>query len=92
MIINEYNKKITILNTTNTIAFFLTILKYILGGTDLILYYPYFDYKTECKRVSITFPPQHQPVQPGLETLMCSRPYSIIQTILEVTNKKIKLP
>lgn len=37
-------------------------------------YYPYFGYKTECKRVPLTFPPQHQPVQPGLEFLMRPRP------------------
>lgn len=40
----------------------------------MALYYPYFGYKVECKKVPITFPPQHQPMQPGLETLMCPRP------------------
>jgi NAD(P)-dependent dehydrogenase (short-subunit alcohol dehydrogenase family) len=40
----------------------------------LIHYYPYFGYITECKRRPITFPPQHQPVQPGLEYLMFPRP------------------
>lgn len=38
------------------------------------MYYPYLGYKIECKKVPITFPPQHQPMQPGLETLMCPRP------------------
>jgi len=45
-----------------------------IGGTNLILYYPYFGYKMECKKVPITFPPQHQSVQPGLETIMVPRP------------------
>lgn len=40
----------------------------------MIHYYPYFGHITECKRVPITFPPQHQPVQPGLEYLMFPRP------------------
>ncbi|WML36035.1 SDR family oxidoreductase [Clostridium sp. OS1-26] len=40
----------------------------------MIHYYPYFGYITECKRIPITFPPQHQPVQPGLEFLMFPRP------------------
>lgn len=37
-------------------------------------YYPYLGYKRECKEVPIAFPPQHQPVQPGLEYIMCPRP------------------
>ncbi len=45
-----------------------------LGGIYLKLYYPYLGYKKECKKIPITFPPQHQPVQPGLETLMHPRP------------------
>lgn len=40
----------------------------------MIHYYPYFGHITECKRHPITFPPQHQPVQPGLEYLMFPRP------------------
>ncbi|MBI6874525.1 SDR family oxidoreductase [Clostridium aciditolerans] len=40
----------------------------------MIHYYPYFGYITKCKRHPITFPPQHQPVQPGLEYLMFPRP------------------
>lgn len=40
----------------------------------MIHYYPYLGHITECKRVPITFPPQHQPVQPGLEYLMFPRP------------------
>jgi NAD(P)-dependent dehydrogenase (short-subunit alcohol dehydrogenase family) len=38
--------------------------------------YPYFGEETKCLRVPITFPPQHQPVQPGLEYLMVPRPIS----------------
>lgn len=45
-----------------------------LGGIDLIFYYPYFGYKVKCKRVPVAFPPQHQAVQPGLETLMNPKP------------------
>lgn len=37
-------------------------------------YYPYLGYKTECQQVPIAFPPQHQPMQPGFEYLMCPRP------------------
>lgn len=37
-------------------------------------YYPYLGYKREYKEVPIAFPPQHQPVQPGLEYIMCPRP------------------
>lgn len=40
----------------------------------MLHYYPYFGYKTECKKIPITFPPQHQPVQPGLEVLMHPKP------------------
>lgn len=40
----------------------------------MIFSYPYFGYKTKCKKVPLTYPPQHQPIQPGLETLMCPRP------------------
>ncbi len=40
----------------------------------MTLYYKYLGYKTECKKIPITFPAQHQPVQPGLETLMVPRP------------------
>lgn len=37
-------------------------------------YYPYLGYKEQCKRIPIAFPPQHQPVQPGMEYLMLPRP------------------
>jgi len=47
---------------------------YILGGLDLIYKFPYFGYKAECKEIPMTFPPQHQPVQPGLEYIMFPRP------------------
>ncbi|WPC39777.1 SDR family oxidoreductase [Clostridium sp. JS66] len=40
----------------------------------MVHYYPYFGYTTECKKIPITFPPQHQPVQPGLEVLMHPKP------------------
>lgn len=40
----------------------------------MIFYYPYLGYKEKCEKVPITFPPQHQPVQPGLETLMFLKP------------------
>lgn len=38
------------------------------------LNYPYLGYKEECQQVPIQFPAQHQPVQPGLETLMNPKP------------------
>ncbi|NFM46609.1 SDR family oxidoreductase [Clostridium botulinum] len=40
----------------------------------MIHHYPYFGYITKCNMLPITFPPQHQPVQPGLEVLMYPRP------------------
>ncbi|WHH60053.1 SDR family oxidoreductase [Petroclostridium sp. X23] len=36
--------------------------------------YPYFGYEAKCERVPITFPPQHQSRQPGIESLMVPRP------------------
>ncbi|MFM9330080.1 SDR family oxidoreductase [Paenibacillus mesotrionivorans] len=36
--------------------------------------YPYYGKKTECKEEPLSFPPQHQPVQPGLEYVMNPRP------------------
>lgn len=36
--------------------------------------YPYYGRKTECKEAPVSFPPQHQPVQPGLEYAMQPRP------------------
>lgn len=36
--------------------------------------YPYYGTETQCKEVPITFPPQHQYRQPGLEYLMVPRP------------------
>jgi NAD(P)-dependent dehydrogenase (short-subunit alcohol dehydrogenase family) len=38
--------------------------------------YPYYSYQTTCKNTPITFPPQHQDTQPGLEYLMVPRPIS----------------
>jgi NAD(P)-dependent dehydrogenase (short-subunit alcohol dehydrogenase family) len=36
--------------------------------------YPYYGMETTCKQTPITFPPQHQERQPGLEYLMHPRP------------------
>ena len=36
--------------------------------------YPYYTMKTETQEQPVTFPPQHQQIQPGLETLMEPRP------------------
>ncbi|MEI5907439.1 SDR family oxidoreductase [Bacillus spongiae] len=38
--------------------------------------YPYYDVQTVCKKTPITFPPQHQERQPGLEYLMNPPPIS----------------
>lgn len=38
--------------------------------------YPYYDYETRCQETPITFPPQHQDAQPGLEYLMRPVPIS----------------
>lgn len=38
--------------------------------------YPYYGFETECKQRPVTFPPQHQEVQPGLEYLMVPVPIS----------------
>ena len=37
-------------------------------------FYPILGYKEECRQVPVQFPPQEQPVQPGLETLMDPSP------------------
>jgi len=42
----------------------------------LIPMYPYYGHKTQCKEIPITFPPQHQNVQPGLEYVMNPIPIS----------------
>ncbi|MFD0696660.1 SDR family oxidoreductase [Paenibacillus sp. GCM10027628] len=42
----------------------------------MIPMYPYYSYETRCRQVPITFPPQHQDVQPGLEYLMNPIPIS----------------
>lgn len=36
--------------------------------------YPYFGYEKKCDKVPITFPPQHQNRQPGIESEMLPRP------------------
>ncbi|MGC5328042.1 SDR family oxidoreductase [Brevibacillus sp. SYSU BS000544] len=38
--------------------------------------YPYYSYRTECQTSPITFPPQQQDRQPGLEYLVIPRPIS----------------
>jgi hypothetical protein len=38
--------------------------------------YPYFDREIKCQETPVTFPPQHQDVQPGLEYLMNPVPIS----------------
>ncbi|SID19356.1 putative dehydrogenasereductase [Mycobacteroides abscessus subsp. abscessus] len=38
--------------------------------------YPYYGKKEECKEKPLSFPPQHQDVQPGLEYQMVPRPIS----------------
>ncbi|WP_435923740.1 SDR family oxidoreductase [Paenibacillus sp. DYY-L-2] len=42
----------------------------------MIPVYPYVGKEKVCKEQPIAFPPQHQPVQPGLESLMHPRPIS----------------
>lgn len=37
-------------------------------------YNSYLGFKEVCQQVPVQFPPQHQPVQPGLETLMVPKP------------------
>jgi NAD(P)-dependent dehydrogenase (short-subunit alcohol dehydrogenase family) len=36
--------------------------------------YPYYGYEMKCKAVPVTFPPQHQARQPGIESIMTPRP------------------
>jgi NAD(P)-dependent dehydrogenase (short-subunit alcohol dehydrogenase family) len=38
--------------------------------------YPYFSVRTKCEEVPVSFPPQHQDRQPGLEYLMAPLPIS----------------
>ncbi|WP_336787285.1 SDR family oxidoreductase [Paenibacillus sp. MMO-177] len=42
----------------------------------MIPIYPYYSQETKCKQVPVTFPPQHQDRQPGLEYLMNPAPIS----------------
>ncbi|WP_059053374.1 SDR family oxidoreductase [Paenibacillus senegalimassiliensis] len=42
----------------------------------MIPMYPYYGSQVKCHVQPISFPPQHQPQQPGLETLMVPRPIS----------------
>jgi NAD(P)-dependent dehydrogenase (short-subunit alcohol dehydrogenase family) len=43
---------------------------------NMIPIYPYYSQETKCKQVPVTFPPQHQDQQPGLEYLMNPTPIS----------------
>ncbi len=43
---------------------------YASGGINMIPMYPYYSQETKCQQVPITFPPQHQEQQPGLEYKM----------------------
>lgn len=36
--------------------------------------YPYYGYEIKCTKNPITFPPQHQKCQPGIESKMVPRP------------------
>lgn len=36
--------------------------------------FPFLGYQEKCEQVPVQFPPQHQPAQPGLETLMEPKP------------------
>jgi NAD(P)-dependent dehydrogenase (short-subunit alcohol dehydrogenase family) len=38
--------------------------------------YPYYGSFVKCEQISMSFPPQHQPVQPGIEAIMIPRPFS----------------
>jgi NAD(P)-dependent dehydrogenase (short-subunit alcohol dehydrogenase family) len=40
----------------------------------MVLSYPYYGYTVKCTEDIETFPPQHQPVQPGIEAIMYPRP------------------
>ncbi|ACT00572.1 SDR family oxidoreductase [Paenibacillus sp. JDR-2] len=42
----------------------------------MIPIYPYYSQETKCQQVPVTFPPQHQDRQPGLEYLMNPTPIS----------------
>ncbi|SFJ17072.1 SDR family oxidoreductase [Thermoflavimicrobium dichotomicum] len=42
----------------------------------MIPMYPYYGFQTICKQIPVTFPPQHQEKQPGLEYLMKPLPIS----------------
>lgn len=42
----------------------------------MIPMYSYYGYETVCREQPVTFPPQHQPIQPGLEYLMNPIPIS----------------
>ncbi|QAY66502.1 SDR family oxidoreductase [Paenibacillus protaetiae] len=42
----------------------------------MVQVYPYYGYQTKCEQQPVTFPPQHQDRQPGLEYLMNPKPIS----------------
>ncbi len=50
--------------------------------------YPYFSYTTECLNIPITFPAQHQDIQPGMEYLMNPKP--IFDNPYYVPSNKLK--
>ena len=50
--------------------------------------YPYLGYQRKCRDIGISFPPQHQNRQPGLEYLM--RPLPISENPYYVGSGKLK--
>ena len=55
----------------------------------MTLTYPYYGYKKECENKPISFPPQHQNVQPGLEYLM--KPLPIFDNPNYIGSGKLKI-
>ncbi len=49
--------------------------------------YPYIGFKEECKSIPLTFPKQHQDIQPGIENIM--EPLPIFDNPLEPTGNKL---
>lgn len=50
--------------------------------------YPYYSHKEECSEIPLSFPPQHQNLQPGMEYLMSPRP--IFNNLDYKPNAKLK--
>jgi hypothetical protein len=40
------------------------------------MYHPYYGSIKQCEEMPIQFPPQYQPQQPGIESIMIPRPIS----------------